>query len=257
MMRPLTTVGIATPITSCPFSTFDVWFTAAKEHEPIWPQAMNLATISCVTGRPSSRTVLLQQWSPEDRCFRFYSNFQSAKGRDIAANSNVALHFYWRTLGRQVRIEGTAMQASSAVSDAYFNSRPRGHKISAWASSQSDSICDANAGAEDGFDGAVGFSESDDIMKKRVEEVETRFGTDDAVIPRPEWCGVFEVSPTFFEFWEEGAERRHRRVVFDAAPPPHHHDVPQKETAELEEAASGPQRHLNHPSRWVMRHVFP
>lgn len=226
-------------VRQCPFATFDAWFTAAKEKEPIWPQAMNVATISCETGRPSSRMVLLQLWAPEDRCFRFYTNFNSSKGRDIAANPNVALHFYWRTMSRQVRIEGTARRASHAISDRYFDSRPRGHKISAWASSQScpmDLEVEVDSTAE-AVDQVV-----DAEMQKRVQQAESQFSGLENV-PRPEWCGVFEVVPSYFEYWEEGAERRHRRTVFTMET-----QVSTDGDAQLQSSGVG---------SWRIQHLFP
>lgn len=136
----------------------------------------------------------MQKHSAE-KGFAFYTNYESQKGQHISGNGFVAMTFYWPKLSRQVRIEGRAEVAAPEESDAYFAQRPRGHKISAWASSQSAVMC------------------SDEDFTSRIDEVESRFnGQDD--IPRPSHCGLYYVNPDRVEFWCEGANRRHQRLVY-------------------------------------------
>jgi pyridoxamine 5'-phosphate oxidase len=178
---------------SAPFTLFAKWYSEARAIETPWANAVNVATVAS-NGRPSSRTVLMQKFN-ENEGFGFYTNYSSRKGRDIEGNSYVALTFYWPQLARQVRIEGKATKATSEASDAYFASRPRGHQISAWSSVQSESLPSA------------------DEFTKRIQETEVRFpqGT---TVPRPPHCGMYFVQPDGFEFWCEGADRRHQRLTF-------------------------------------------
>ena len=122
-----------------PIELFQEWFEEAKKSEINDPNAMNLATISS-DGKPSSRIVLLKSY--DDKGFVFYTNSNSKKGRAIKNNDSVALNFHWKTLQRQIRIEGNVSQISKAEADEYYNSRPLGSRIGAWASKQSEELGD-------------------------------------------------------------------------------------------------------------------
>ena len=136
-----------------PFDLFQEWFEQAKKSEINDPNAMNLATIS-PNGKPNSRIVLLKSFSDEG--FVFYTNSNSKKGKAIENNSNVALNFHWKTLQKQIRIEGIASQISKKEADEYYNSRPIGSRIGAWASLQSEELS------------------SRSTLVKRVSEFETK-----------------------------------------------------------------------------------
>ena len=145
-----------------PIELFQEWFEEAKKSEINDPNAMNLATISS-DGKPSSRIVLLKSY--DDKGFVFYTNSNSKKGRAIQNNDSVALNFHWKTLQRQIRIEGNVSQISNAEADEYYNSRPLGSRIGAWASLQSEELDDRLT------------------LTKRVEEFEKKFSDND--VPRP------------------------------------------------------------------------
>ena len=174
-----------------PIELFQEWFEEAKESEINDPNAMNLATISS-DGKPSSRIVLLKSY--DDKGFVFYTNSNSKKGRAIKNNDSVALNFHWKTLQRQIRIEGNVSQISNAEADEYYNSRPLGSRIGAWASLQSEELDDRLT------------------LTKRVEEFEKKFS--DNVVPRPShWTGYL-VTPVLIEFWQDMPFRLHDRLEF-------------------------------------------
>lgn len=174
-----------------PIAQFRAWFEEAAQTEIHDVNAMTLATAS-PDGRPSARIVLLKGL---DEGFIFYTNYDSHKGRELAANPHAALVFWWPTLSRQVRIEGTVERTSAEESDAYFVSRPRRSCIGAIASPQSCVI------------------DNREILEQRALEVEGRFGAD-MVIPRPEHWGGYRVRPTLVEFWQGRENRLHDRLQY-------------------------------------------
>lgn len=174
-----------------PYELFDAWFAEARASEPNDPEAMALAT-STPDGRPSVRMVLLKGHGADG--FRFYTNLGSRKGEEIAANPNVALLFHWKSLRRQVRIEGVAHPCESAEADEYFASRSRDSQIGAWASDQSRPLADR------------------ETFEARYEEMKRRF--DGMAVPRPPYWSGFIVVPEQFEFWSDRAHRLHERRLF-------------------------------------------
>ena len=174
-----------------PFALFDTWFTEARAGEPNDPEAMALATVG-VDGRPSSRMVLLKGHGPDG--FVFYTNLNSRKGGELAARPVAALLFHWKSMRRQIRIEGPVSRVSDAKADAYFASRGRDSRLGAWASDQSRPM------------------ESRDLFEARFDEVRDRFENGD--VPRPpRWSG-FRVAPDRIEFWQDRAHRLHERRLF-------------------------------------------
>tara|TARA_B100001175_G_scaffold289520_1_gene273331 strand:- start:95 stop:700 length:606 start_codon:yes stop_codon:yes gene_type:complete len=174
-----------------PIELFQEWFEEAKKSEINDPNAMNLATISS-DGKPSSRIVLLKSY--DDKGFVFYTNSNSKKGRAIQNNDSVALNFHWKTLQRQIRIEGNVSQISNSEADEYYNSRPLGSRIGAWASLQSEELDDRST------------------LTKRVEEFEKKFS--DNYVPRPLHWNGYLVTPVLIEFWQDMPFRLHDRLEF-------------------------------------------
>ena len=175
-----------------PFDLFGKWLDMAKEKEINDPTAMNLATTTS-DGKPSSRMVLLKVFDQEG--FVFYTNLESKKGQQLADNNHVALNFHWKSLRKQVRIEGHAERVSDAEADAYYQSRPRGSRIGAWASEQSRPM------------------EGMFILERRVAEFTAKFGVGE--VPRPPHWSGFRVAPELIEFWSDGKFRLHERVVYN------------------------------------------
>ncbi len=174
-----------------PLAVFAEWFARAEAEELNDPNAMTLAT-AARSGLPSARIVLLKEW--DARGFVFYSNRESRKGEELAENPEVALLFHWKSLRRQVRIEGRAEPVSDAEADAYYASRPRLSRLGAWASSQSREL---SARAE---------------LERRVAEFEARFPGE--TVPRPSHWSGWRVVPARFEFWQDMPFRLHDRTVF-------------------------------------------
>jgi len=175
-----------------PHTLFEEWLSEAEANEINDPTAMALATADS-EGQPSVRMVLLK--GHDARGFVFYTNLGSRKSSEITENPNVALLFHWKSLRRQVRVEGPLSQVTDAEADAYFASRARLSRIGAWASDQSQPL------------------ESRAVLEARVAEVEKRFEGQDP--PRPkDWSG-FRVQPRRIEFWQDGAFRLHDRIVYD------------------------------------------
>jgi pyridoxamine 5'-phosphate oxidase len=178
-----------------PFQLFDEWFAEARTSEPNDPDAMALASVT-PDGRPSVRMVLLKDFGPGG--FTFYTNLDSRKGAEIAANPRAALLFHWKSLRRQVRVEGPLEQVSDTEADAYFASRGRDSQLGAWASFQSRPL-DSRA-----------------TFEKRFEEAARRF--DGEAVPRPaRWSG-FRLKPELFEFWSDRPHRLHERRTFTPVP---------------------------------------
>lgn len=175
-----------------PFSLFAAWFADARGSEPVDPNAMTLATVDA-DGQPSARMVLLKDY--DERGFVFYTNLESRKGRALIANPVAALLFYWKSLGRQVRIEGPVERVSAAESDEYYNSRAHGSRIGAHASAQSRRL------------------ENRTALKNRVRELEAQY-PEGTAIPRPVYWAGTRVLPQRIEFWHEGQFRLHSRVVY-------------------------------------------
>lgn len=175
-----------------PFDLFGKWLDMAKEKEINDPTAMNLATTT-PDGKPSSRMVLLKDFDQEG--FVFYTNLESKKGQQLADNNHVALNFHWKSLRKQVRIEGHAERVSDVEADTYYQSRPRGSRIGAWASEQSRPM------------------EGMFILERRVAEFTAKFGVGE--VPRPPHWSGFRVAPELIEFWSDGKFRLHERVVYN------------------------------------------
>lgn len=178
-------------MTEDPLALFDTWFAEARQSEPNDPNAMALATVDA-NGRPSSRMVLLKGHGADG--FVFYTNREGRKAGDLSASPHVALLFHWKSLRRQIRIEGDASLASDAESDAYFASRGRDSQIGAWASDQSRPLPDR------------------ETFEARFEEMKRRFDGGD--VPRPPHWGGYRVTPRAIEFWQDRAHRLHERRVF-------------------------------------------
>lgn len=179
-----------------PFALFERWFKEAKAKEPNDPNAMALATVDA-DGAPDVRMVLMKGVDREG--FVFYSNAESAKGRQLAANQHAALVFHWKSLGRQVRARGLISEVSAAEADAYFQSRDRGARLGAWASAQSRPLEDRLA------------------LEKRIAEYALKFGV--GTVPRPPYWTGWRIAPLAFEFWHNRPFRLHDRLVFRRADP--------------------------------------
>ena len=176
-----------------PFALFGEWQDAASLSEPNDPTAMALSTVD-VDGLPDVRMVLQKGW--DERGFVFYTNFESAKGREIQACMKAAALFHWKSLRRQVRIRGPVEIVGDTEADAYFDSRPRGSRIGAWASQQSRPLA------------------SRAVLEDAVSDVEAAHP--DHVPRPPHWSG-FRIMPIQIEFWSDGAYRLHDRIVFTRA----------------------------------------
>ena len=173
-----------------PMRQFRRWFEQVRDVEPD-PTAMALATASS-DGRPSVRTVLLK--GVDDRGFIFYTNYESRKGREMEATGRASLLFFWRSVERQVRIDGTVERVGLVESDAYFETRPLDSRLSVYASRQSEVI------------------ESREVLEEAFERMKRTYG--DGGVPRPEWWGGYRVVPDEYEFWQGRASRLHDRLRY-------------------------------------------
>jgi pyridoxamine 5'-phosphate oxidase len=175
-----------------PIRQFEEWFQVLPSHGVSEQDAisMTLATAD-ENGRPSARIVLLKSF--DDRGFVFYTNYQSHKGKEISENSQVCLLFYWHAVWRQVRIQGFAEKVSSSESDQYFDTRPLGSKIGAWASAQSETVKDREE------------------LEQKFEEYSLKYGDK---VPRPPHWGGYRVRPTTIEFWQGRDNRLHDRLRY-------------------------------------------
>jgi pyridoxamine 5'-phosphate oxidase len=175
-----------------PFPQFERWLAEAEAASDLDFNAMTLATVS-PDGKPSARIVLLR--GHDVRGFTFFTHYTGRKAQEMAANPAAALVFHWQALERQVRIEGTVSKVSAAESDAYFAARPKGHRLNALISPQSEIIPNRA------------------FLEKRLREVEAKYAGTDAV-PRPENWGGYRLAPDSIEFWQGRANRNHDRIRY-------------------------------------------
>jgi pyridoxamine 5'-phosphate oxidase len=179
-----------------PFKQFAAWFDEALKAELLEPYAMTVATVG-IDGQPSARIVLMRGW--DERGIVFFTNYESQKGHEIAHTPRAALLFYWGSLERQIRIEGSVERLSAGESDEYFARRPRGHRLSAWASRQSTVVPDRV------------------YLEAEMQRVDQLYPGDD--VPRPDYWGGYRIKPNRFEYWQGRRNRVHDRILYrrDAA----------------------------------------
>ena len=180
---------------SDPFAHFNIWMDEAIAAEPSDPNAMFVVTAT-PDGKPSARTILLK--GVDDRGFVWYTNKESRKARELAANTQIFLLFYWKSLGRQVRIEGAIEHVTDAEADAYFATRPRISKLGAWASTQSRPLPERT------------------VLERRLAEYEVQYPGED--VPRPPYWSGYRVLPESFEFWQLMPFRLHDRTTYTRGP---------------------------------------
>ena len=178
---------------SSPIALFHEWFEAAREAGVEVPEAMTLATADA-DGRPSARMLLLK--SADERGFTFFTGYESRKGRDLAENPRAAMVFYWRPLGRQVRVEGTVRKLSAEESDAYWTTRPSRSRAAAAASRQSEPL---------------------ESLEGLEIEAERLLSTHDGEVPRPARWGGYVLEPEAIELWQHREDRLHDRIRFTRA----------------------------------------
>jgi pyridoxamine 5'-phosphate oxidase len=174
-----------------PYTLLGEWLRDANAHEPNDSSAMSLATVDA-DGMPDVRIVLLRGLTPEYG-FQFYTNYDSAKGEQLARHPKAALCFHWKSLRRQVRVRGTIEKSSAEQSDTYFQQRAPQSRIAAIASDQSRPLTDR------------------EVFNQRIAEISSIYGDDDD-IPRPEHWGGYRLLPTEVEFWQDQAFRMHDRL---------------------------------------------
>ena len=177
---------------SNPMVQFQTWMQEARDSKLKEPNAMNLATVS-TDGRPSGRIVLLKEVTANG--FLFYTNYTSRKGKEMEANPHVSLTFYWAELERQVRVEGLVCHVDRAKSERYFNGRPKGSRLGALVSHQSEVL------------------PSRLPLEQRLAELEAEYA-DRNDVPTPEWWGGYCVEPSALEFWQGRDNRLHDRLLY-------------------------------------------
>lgn len=173
-----------------PFEQFTIWWNEAIKSEIDEVNAMTLATAT-PDGIPSARIVLLKEY--DNRGFEFFTNYESAKGLELAQNPNAALVFFWKELQRQVRIQGIVEKVEPTESDRYYNSRPYGSRIGAWSSPQSSKIA------------------SRELLEDNVQKYSALYSEE---VPRPIYWGGYRLVPNLFEFWQGRSSRLHDRFQY-------------------------------------------
>ncbi|NCW73713.1 MAG: pyridoxamine 5'-phosphate oxidase [Gammaproteobacteria bacterium] len=173
-----------------PIALFEAWLSDAKKTTQLEPNAMTLATIDGM-GNPHARIVLLK--GQDDRDFKFYTNYLSHKGEELLASPSAALVFWWDQLERQVRVEGIVEKLSDEENDAYFQERPKGSRLGAWASQQSQVI------------------DSHHVLTEKMSELEAQYPGE---VPRPQHWGGYAVRATRIEFWQGRSSRLHDRLDY-------------------------------------------
>jgi len=180
------------PLHEDPFAWFGEWLSEAEATKMIDPNACAVSTVA-EDGMPSARIVLLKEW--DERGFVFYTNLTSRKGREALGQEVAAMTFFWRDMGRQIRIQGDVVQVSDEQADAYYATRPKGSRVGAWASNQSSPL------------------DSRQTLMDEVEALTAKYADTDDVPRPPHWSGI-RIVPRSVEFWQAGEFRLHNRFVF-------------------------------------------
>ena len=175
-----------------PFDLFKAWMEEAKKSEPNDPNAVNVATVDSA-GQPDNRVVLLKGLT--DTSFIFYTNLESKKSKDLKGNPKASMCFHWKSLLRQIRIQGSVQLVDSKTADEYYNSRPYGSRIGAWASSQSEVM------------------KHRDEFENKIKEFKEKY-PDENKVPRPAHWSGWALTPYKIEFWKDVKNRLHQRLCY-------------------------------------------